>query len=91
MLHVANDPISCFAERAFKQWIWTKSQGVGEETHEPPVVVQHLLEVGDHPFVVGRVSTKTSAHVIVDAATGYPCEGGQCHIEGFSIDCVMAS
>ena len=85
MLHVANDPISCFAERAFKQWIWPKSQGIGEETHEPPVVVLHLLEVGDHPFDVGRVSTKTSPHVIVDAATTHSIKSCFHYFKGLRI------
>ena len=46
------------------------------------VVIEHLLEVGDQPAVVDRVTGKPPAQVVVDPTRGHGVEGRGDHLEG---------
>ncbi len=48
---------------------------VDVEAEEERVVVEHLLEVGDEPALVGRVAVEAAAEVIPDPAFAHAIEG----------------
>ena len=54
---------------------------LGAEGEERPVVVQHLLEVRDHPFAVHRVAAEPAPEMVVDPAEGHPREGVHAHVQ----------
>ena len=55
--------------------------GVGVESGEKRVVVEHLLEVGDQPECVGGVPVKAAANLVVHASGGHLVEGQFEHLE----------
>ncbi len=55
--------------------------GVEVEPGEEGLVIEHLLEVGDHPEGVDRVAGEPAAEVVVHAAGGHGVEGGDHGIE----------
>ncbi len=55
--------------------------GVKVDPGEQGLVVEHLLEVGDHPEGVDGVAGEGAAHVVVDAARGHGVERRGHHVE----------
>ncbi len=53
--------------------------GVEVGAQQGGLVVEHLLEVGDQPLVVGRVAGEPAPEVVVDPAGGHGVQRGQSH------------
>ena len=85
MLHFAHHPTGRFPHRAGEQRIRAEPQGIRVECKQRAVVVEHLLEVRDHPVAVGGVATETSAQVIVDAAPRHLGQRGHDHVQRFPV------
>ncbi len=49
-------------------------EGVQVGLHEQRLIGEHLLEVGNEPLAVGRITGEAAAHVVVDAAGGHGIE-----------------
>jgi hypothetical protein len=49
---------------------------LGVHSRQLRVVVEHLLEVGDQPLVVGGVAGEPAAHVVADPTLGDPIQRG---------------
>ena len=59
--------------------------GLQQCPHEQRVVVEHLLEVRNQPFVVGAVAAQTAADLVVDAACEHFLERVFHHLQRFQI------
>ncbi len=55
---------------------------VAAKREQRPVVVEHLLEVRDHPALVHRVAAETAPELVVDAAFNHALQGLDRHAQG---------
>ena len=55
--------------------------GLRAEGQQRPVVVQHLLEVRDHPLAVHRVAAEAAPQVVVDPAERHLGKGVHAHVQ----------
>ena len=82
-LHLADRPSAGLAGGPLEEVFVPGSEPgrLGAEGEERPVVVQHLLEVGDHPLAVHRVPAEPAAQVVVDPAERHLGQGVHAHVE----------
>ena len=59
--------------------------GLGVGHRQQGVVVEHLLEVGDQPALVGRVAVEPAADLIVEAAGRHLLEGAGGHLQRLGV------
>ena len=81
--HVIEDP----RHRVARQLFLTHLKVVKIEPGEKGIVVEHLLEVRHEPFCVCRVTMKTAAELIVDAAVRHFLTGVTNDFERIAIAC----
>ncbi len=55
--------------------------GLGVGHRQQRVVVEHLLEVWDEPFRVGRVAVEAAPHLVLEAPGGHPLQGEHRHVQ----------
>ena len=70
-LHLPHDPRRGLFGAALVERILCHEPRVSEQGEQRPVVVQHFLEVGDHPLRIDAVAAKAAAELIVDAALAH--------------------
>jgi hypothetical protein len=84
-LHLAQHPAGGLARHARIQRIAAGERGLCVDGEQLGVVVQHFLEVRDHPVLVHRVAAETPAELIVDAALGHAAQGERRHVQRLQI------
>ena len=90
MAHLPQQPAGGFPDRAGEQSVGADGQGVRVQGEKLPVVVEHLLEVGNHPGPVRGVAAEAAAQMVVDAASGHLGEGGHHHVQRLSVALAVA-
>ncbi len=80
--------LSCHAQ---EERIRGRERRLRRDREQLAVVVQHLLEVRDHPVGVDRIPAEAAAELIVDAALGHAREGERRHVERLEVGLIVAS
>ena len=55
--------------------------GVGVDRNQECLVVEHLLEVWDEPWIVDGIAGEPAPDMVVDPAECHPIEGRLDHVE----------
>ena len=79
MAHLTQEVVQRLLGHHSVAWLSEHLPGMQIAARQLGVVVQHLLEVGDEPALVGGVAVKASAQLIVDAPRCHGIEGGLDH------------
>ena len=82
MLHLPQEVVGGLRDHAAVRRVAGHEPGAGVELQELRVVVEHLLEVGDLPGLVGGVAGEPPAEMVVDAPLRHPIQGDHHHLEG---------
>ena len=90
--HLAHQPVDDAARHVAEAPLAGDPREVRVQAEQRAVVVEHLLEVRDAPFLVDAVPAEASAQLVVDAAVGHPRERVPRHVQrlGIAIDRVRA-
>src|SRR5712672_829860 len=73
-LHLADDPAGRLRRAARIERVAGDEPGIGEQPEQRPVVVEHLLEMRNHPLRVDAVAAEPAAELIVDPALAHAGE-----------------
>ena len=85
MRHVAQHPVGRFLGNAAKQRVAGCDSGLRGHREQLPVVVQHLLEVRDHPVRVHRVAAEAATELVVEAALGHARQRERGHVQRLQV------
>ena len=72
--HLAQHPLAALARDPRVLGVARREVALEVRRHEQRVVVEHLLEVGDQPLLVGRVAMEAPAELVVHAARSHAIE-----------------
>ena len=84
-LHLAQRPIGDRAGHSRVRWIAGGERRLRIHREQCAVVVQHLLEVRDHPVLVDRVAAESAAQLVVDTALGHAAQRERRHVPGLEV------
>ena len=73
--HLAQGPVDGFAHADGVERVVGVQPGRGQQLDKQGVVIEHLLEVGHQPPLVGGIPGKAAAQVIVNAALAHGVQG----------------
>ena len=87
-LHLAPHPIGGLRGHLAVEGIAGRHIRIRIHREKCPIVVQHLLEVRDHPIVIDRVAAEDPRQLIVDASIAHApqCQAG--HVKRMQVRCV---
>ena len=88
VLHVAEDPVRRLGRDAPEERVAGRDRGLGAHGEQLPVVVEHLLEVRDHPVRVHRVPAVAAAELVVEPAFGHAGERERGHVQSLQVGLV---
>ena len=88
MLHLRHEPLRCCFGCVAKSRLSREPPCPGAELQQRSVVVEHLLEMGDHPRVVHGVAVETAAKLIEYATPYHPGQGKQGGLPCLGLICV---
>ncbi len=81
MLHLPQEVVGGLRHHPAVRRVAGHQPGASVELQELRVVVEHLLEVGDVPGLVGGVAGEPPAELVVDAPLRHPIQGDHHHLE----------
>ena len=81
-LHLPHRPLAGLRRHLAEQILAGGLPGLGAEDEEGAVVVEHLLEVRDHPLLVHGVAAEASPEVVVDAPEAHLAQRVRRHRQG---------
>src|SRR5438874_199718 len=67
------------------RWIAGGERRLRINREQRAVVVQHLLEVRDHPVLVDRVAAESATQLVVDTALGHAAQRERRHVPGLEV------
>ena len=70
-LHFAHHPRGGFGGDLFELRVAADAPRVAAKAQQRPVVVEHFLEMRNHPILVHAVAREAAAEVIIDPAAGH--------------------
>ncbi len=79
--HLLRHPQARLPRRAGEGRVSREQVGLQVERRQERVVVEHLLEVGDEPLLVGAVAREAAGQVVPDPAPSHAVEGVRDHVE----------
>ena len=82
---VAQHPVGRFLGGPAEQRLACRDCRLRIDAEQLPVVVQHLLEVRDHPVGVDRVAVETAAELVVEAALGHARQRQRGHVQRLQV------
>ena len=85
MRHVAQHPVGRFPGDAAEKLVASGHCSLRAHRKQLPVVVQHLLEVRDHPIRVHRVTAEAAAELVVEAALGHARQRERGHVQRLQV------
>ncbi len=80
-LHLAHDPPRGLPGATRVEHVVRHEPDVGEQGEQRAVVVEHLLEVRDHPLRVDAVAAESAAELVIDAAFAHALERRMRHLD----------
>ena len=83
--HVAQRPVGGFPGDLRKQRLSGRQRRPRVFAEQLAIVVEHFLEVGDHPPAVDGVARETAAQLVVQAALGHACQRQTGHVQRLEI------
>ena len=84
-LHLAQGPGGGLLRHARVQRIAAGERRLRIHRQQRAVVVEHFLEVRNHPALIDRVAAESATQLIVDAALGHAAQREGGHVEGLQI------
>ncbi len=84
-LHLAHGPRGSLERHACIERIAARQRGLRVHRQQRAVVVQHLLEVRDHPVLIDRVPTEAASQLIVDPAFGHAAQRERRHVQRLQV------
>jgi len=85
VLHFAQEPLAGFRRAAPKERVARGQRRLAVSREQRAVVVQHLLEVRNHPELIDRVARETATQLVVHAAFAHARERERRHVQRMQV------
>ena len=84
-LQVADHPVGRLGRDFREQRLAGRDRGLRIDREQRAVVVEHLLEVRDHPPGVDRIAAEAAAELVVETALGHARQRQRGHVERLQV------